>query len=236
METAFAERLDAGLFPEIVSGDDDDSDDSSSRGFHGGSDRSFLPDFDEAPALGEAIGKALAKRQGLYENWHGRGFRSGDHWRPVMGHDYGEFMKPLALSQSELGAARSAFDSLDRGFRLDQHARVWTETYGYDERGNRMQKENAWGSITYQYDIENRLSIAGKRTYAYDDNGSLAEEALGSQSISYRYAGEKRLIEAVAFALGTYAERPANERVLRLRRAGKTLDAQRESWLRSRRS
>ena len=108
METAFAERLDAGLFPEIVSGDDDDSDDSSSRGFHGGSDRSFLPDFDEAPALGEAIGKALAKRQGLYENWHGRGFRSGDHWRPVMGHDYGEFMKPLALSQSELGAARSA--------------------------------------------------------------------------------------------------------------------------------
>ena len=115
-----------------------------------------------------------------------------------MGHDYGEYMQPPELSQSELGAARSAFDSLDGGFRLDQHARAWTETYAYDERGNRTKKENAWGSITYQYDIENRMSIAGKRTYAYDDNGSLAEEALGSQSISYRYDDEKRLIEAVA--------------------------------------
>ena len=201
METAFAERLDAGLFPEIVPGDDneDDSDDpSSSRGFHGGSDRSLIPDLDEAPELGEAIGKALARRQGLYENWRGRGFHSGDHWRPGMGQDYGEFMKPPALSQSELGAARSALDSLDGGYRLDQRARAWTETYAYDERGNRTEKENAWGSIASVYDVENRMTAVGNRTYAYDDNGSLAEESLGSQSLSYRYDDEKRLVEAAA--------------------------------------
>ncbi len=53
---------------------------------------------------------------------------------------------------------------------------VWIEEYHYDANGNRIAKDNAFGTIHYNYDAENRLLEKGNTVYTYDANGNLIRE------------------------------------------------------------
>ncbi len=82
-----------------------------------------------------------------------------------------------------------------KGF-LNPDPAAWAETFDYDSRGNRTQKNTAWGSVRYVYDEADRMIKAGNRNYAYDANGNLVQEAISGEEILYRYDSSNR-IEAV---------------------------------------
>ena len=73
------------------------------------------------------------------------------------------------------------------------------ETYSYDKKGNRITKTNPFGTIEFNYDIENCLLSSGSNgnayvTYTYDNTGNLITEQSGHKSVKYAYNSQNRLI------------------------------------------
>ncbi|GAB1483436.1 hypothetical protein MASR2M78_22520 [Treponema sp.] len=77
------------------------------------------------------------------------------------------------------------------GFGATRH--VWRESYTHDANGNRATKTTDWGTITYQYDAENRLISRGSIAYAYDKDGNLLSEAGLRRKATYEYTSRNRM-------------------------------------------
>jgi len=75
---------------------------------------------------------------------------------------------------------------------------VLTESYTYDDSGNRLTKNTPSGTITYKYDGDNRLiksSSNGLNTlYFYDKSGNLIKKMSATETVTYAYDYENRLI------------------------------------------
>ncbi|MBR5400608.1 MAG: peptidoglycan DD-metalloendopeptidase family protein [Treponema sp.] len=72
------------------------------------------------------------------------------------------------------------------------------ESFEYDRNGNRTKKTNAYGTISYVYDSENRLlfsGVIGKSgvEYSYDKNGNLLVQESELKKIHYVYNSQNRL-------------------------------------------
>ncbi|MFA7060096.1 MAG: RHS repeat-associated core domain-containing protein [Pedobacter sp.] len=78
------------------------------------------------------------------------------------------------------------------------------ETYTYDSSGNRLTKTTQSGTLTYDYDQDNRLikigSATGNTALFYDRSGNLTKKISSSKTITYGYDYENRLI---SYADGT---------------------------------
>jgi RHS repeat-associated protein len=71
---------------------------------------------------------------------------------------------------------------------------MWKEEYRYDGNGNRMTKTTPWGTVSYQYDRENRLTSRGTIAYSYDQDGNLLTEKGSYREAEYRYNEQHRMV------------------------------------------
>ncbi|MBO7485928.1 MAG: RHS repeat-associated core domain-containing protein [Spirochaetaceae bacterium] len=105
------------------------------------------------------------------------------------------------LSSSEMIKLRAAAENLARarGNSITVNQVVWKESYTYDANGNRTSKTTAWGTISYSYDKENRLTesgVPGKSEsvkYTYDKNGNLLKENSPRYRKEFEYNAQNRM-------------------------------------------
>jgi RHS repeat-associated protein len=76
---------------------------------------------------------------------------------------------------------------------VDWNQKLWKETYMYDPAGNRNQIVASKGTLSFQYDTNNRLTNAGNRSYTYDANGNQLTETNGDETVSMTYTEDNRL-------------------------------------------
>ena len=67
-------------------------------------------------------------------------------------------------------------------------------TYEYDSAGNRTKMTTPQETITYKYDIDNRLIRTGKEIFFYDKSGNLVKRISPAKTITYAYDYDNRLI------------------------------------------
>ncbi len=105
------------------------------------------------------------------------------------------------LSSSEMIKLRAATENLSRarGNSITVNQVVWKESYTYDANGNRTSKTTAWGTISYSYDKENRLTESGELgksesvKYTYDKNGNLLKENSPRYRKEFEYNAQNRM-------------------------------------------
>ncbi|MBO7486455.1 MAG: RHS repeat-associated core domain-containing protein, partial [Spirochaetaceae bacterium] len=105
------------------------------------------------------------------------------------------------LSSSEMIKLRAAAENLARarGNSITVNQVVWKESYTYDANGNRTSKTTAWGTISYSYDKENRLTESGELgksesvKYTYDKNGNLLKENSPRYRKEFEYNAQNRM-------------------------------------------
>ncbi len=105
------------------------------------------------------------------------------------------------LSSSEMIKLRAAAENLSRarGNSITVNQVVWKESYTYDANGNRTSKTTAWGTISYSYDKENRLTESGDLgksesvKYTYDKNGNLLKENSPRYRKEFEYNAQNRM-------------------------------------------
>ena len=105
------------------------------------------------------------------------------------------------LSSSEIIKLRVAAENLSRarGNSITVNQVVWKESYTYDANGNRTSKTTAWGTISYSYDKENRLTESGELgksesvKYTYDKNGNLLKENSPRYRKEFEYNAQNRM-------------------------------------------
>lgn len=85
------------------------------------------------------------------------------------------------------------YDKLNRVIKAEYSDKFF-EAFSYDGAGNRLSKTTPQGTITYEYDDENRLKKAGNTTYAYDFAGNLIEKSSPGHKSIYKYDFDNRLI------------------------------------------
>ena len=86
----------------------------------------------------------------------------------------------------------------DLAGRLDdvKQNEVIVETYSYDDNGNRLTAETASGSITANYDDQDRLTQYGTTTYTYTENGELLSKNNNGQITQYQRVGWTELAKS----------------------------------------
>ncbi len=67
-------------------------------------------------------------------------------------------------------------------------------SYTYDSFGNRLEKTDSSGTVSYSYDDNDRLISEGNVTYTYDDNGNMLTKSDGTDTVFYNYDYENRLV------------------------------------------
>jgi YD repeat-containing protein len=83
-----------------------------------------------------------------------------------------------------------------RGSLVGYNQVIWRERYEYDRNGNRVSKRTPWGTVTYEYDEENRLVRKGTIRYGYDGDGNLISEEGEYRRGLYGYNGMDRMESA----------------------------------------
>ncbi len=78
------------------------------------------------------------------------------------------------------------YDLAGRLVEVQQNGTV-TEAYSYDANGNRLTTETTTGSVTAQYDVQDRLTQYGNTTYHYTNNGELKQKNDHGQTTDYDY-------------------------------------------------
>lgn len=86
-------------------------------------------------------------------------------------------------------------DALDDLYRLTgaQYADGTTQSYVYDDVGNRLTKVQGQNTTNYTYDNADRLTSAGAASYTYDNNGN--QTSRGADTFTWDY--ENRMTGAV---------------------------------------
>lgn len=104
------------------------------------------------------------------------------------------------LSTEEKNALIPLLNSMQYGlgYNLSNLQIFIKESYKYDGNGNRISKENAYGSINYIYDKENYLLASGSNNqsfikYTYDKMGNMLTEESSFKTVRYSYNQQNRL-------------------------------------------
>ncbi len=109
----------------------------------------------------------------------------------------------LYLSHEEIKEISELLNTISyaRSNSLRTVQSVWKETYSYDNNSNRITKSNAWGTIQYRYDFENRLIHSGAfdngTTYTYDANGNLLGKYNSYRTEQFLYDATNRMVKSI---------------------------------------
>jgi RHS repeat-associated protein len=92
-------------------------------------------------------------------------------------------------SESVLGESHDYVYSYDAHGRLERVQRdgIESESYGYDDNGNRSTASNAGGSRSASHGADDRLLSDGPRSYEHDARGARSAVHDGAGTTSYRY-------------------------------------------------
>ena len=103
------------------------------------------------------------------------------------------------IPSEDITALRNVLNlmAFSRGSILGIAQSVWKESYTYDRSGNRKTKTTPWGTITYEYDADNRMLAMGSIQYAYDKDGNLISEKSLIKSAIYEYTDTNRMKTSV---------------------------------------
>ena len=188
----FKERLDLGLAPVFTTskgrgGAPQVTGSGFPRGIDGFDPRGFAQDLSDLVAKDDGLYKALQKIDP----------KAQGSWTITSGAGATAFAQRLSPDGTTSQALQTVYQSVSGWARyFDPNEYVWTESYSYDQNGNRTAKANGWGSIPYSYSDDDRMLSAGNRTYTYDPNGTTTSESLGAVTTSYSYSDDNRLIDA----------------------------------------
>ncbi|MCQ2982616.1 MAG: hypothetical protein MJ178_07660, partial [Treponemataceae bacterium] len=106
---------------------------------------------------------------------------------------------PAATVKALRSAISQAHPSL--GSRIPSTVALVTETYTFDERGNRILRETPAGTTQYSYDDRDRLTAVRQvekgtvETFVWDDRGNLTEKRASGRTDRYHYDRKNRLVQ-----------------------------------------
>ena len=124
----------------------------------------------------------------------------------------------LDVSPDEAAAIADAYRMLAPLRKPDTTAyrQVWSESFSYDEAGNRASWRTGWGEVRYTYDGKGRLASAGSVAYSYDMAGNLTEERgpHGVTTFDYSPQNRVRALESDD-AIVTFRHDPLGRRISR---------------------
>jgi len=114
--------------------------------------------------------------------------------------------KKITLSESCTSKLGKLLYMMNKTAHVPTTQSWWYEQYAYDENDNRLSKQTMLGTMTYEYDAENRLVKMGTVqpvNFVYDDNGNLIERRDSKSTTKYTYSLENRIVSStVADAKG----------------------------------
>ena len=125
------------------------------------------------------------------------------------------------LQWKQANASRFATSQTRQSGNLGQP----TETYSYDDVGNRL---SSLGVSPYSYDNSNELNSQVGVTYSYDANGNLVSKTDANGTTSYTWDVENRLASVTLPAGGgtaTYLYDPFGRRIEKVSPTGTTIYA-----------
>ena len=101
-----------------------------------------------------------------------------------------------SFASLEMAALRNALNRAApmRGNAVNTSQIMFRESYTYDKNGNRMSKTTPFGSISYEYDEENRLLKRGDVVYTNDKDGNILSERGLRYEARYEYNDQGRMI------------------------------------------
>ena len=95
------------------------------------------------------------------------------------------------------GTTPYSYDTLDRLTQVS-YPDGETVTYSYDPMGNRTTTiSSVSGSLSYTYDVGDRLLTAGSDAFTWDANGSLAGRTYGATTANYTFDPLDRLTKVI---------------------------------------
>ncbi|HKS71707.1 MAG TPA: RHS repeat-associated core domain-containing protein, partial [Terriglobales bacterium] len=117
-----------------------------------------------------------------------------------------------------------AYDAIYQLLQVTQAGQP-TETYSYDDVGNRL---SSLGVSPYSYDSSNQLNSQPGVTYSYDSNGNLLSKTDSNGTTSYTWDAENRLSSVTLPGSGgtvTYQYEPFGRRIEKVSPSGTTIYA-----------